>query len=72
MIDGGALSPEDLMCVLELERPACAGKRGGHPAVEPPRVDPHERHAVPVPRIHVGLYLKDLPAERRIDRASIV
>ena len=44
--------------------------RHAHPALEAARADPHERDAVAVARVHVGLDLEHQRRERRVDRAQ--
>jgi hypothetical protein len=62
---------EHRLRVLGRERAAGRGVRQHHPARELPGTHPHERHPIPVRRVHVRLYLEHQPGERRFDRPRV-
>jgi hypothetical protein len=67
-VDRLALLAEQLVRVAQRQPPAGALVEGGHAALEAPAADAHERHAIAVARIGVGLDLEDLRAELAVER----
>src|SRR5687768_2392135 len=74
-VDRLTIAPEQLMRVVESERPTTAGVRHDHPSFEHARADADERDPIAMARVHVRLDLEDETREGLAqvpDRAVLV